>query len=52
MNTVRAKDLKVRHKEFLNSLGMDKRKYLFVEETADNYRFMDRKTHKILDIRY
>lgn len=45
------KDLAFKHKVFLESLGIDYNNYLFVSKGADYYRFMDKHSKRIFDIR-
>ncbi|MDS0525495.1 hypothetical protein NNC19_07375 [Clostridium sp. SHJSY1] len=45
------KKLRRRHKEFLSTQGIMHKDYLFISEDATNYKFFNRKTEKIVDIR-
>lgn len=45
------KDLAFKHKVFLENLGIDYNNYLFVSKGADYYRFMDKHSKRVFDIR-
>lgn len=45
------KKLKRRHKIFLSKQKIDIENYLFISESADNYKFFNVNTKKIIDIR-
>lgn len=48
----RFKKLKRRHKELLSNQGINHHNFLLKLETADHYLFIEKKTGRILDIRY
>lgn len=45
------KDLAFKHKVFLENLGIDYNNYLFIGKGADYYRFMDKHSKRVYDIR-
>ena len=45
------KELAFKHKVFLENLGIDYNNYLFVSKGADYYRFMDKYSKRVFDIR-
>lgn len=45
------RDLAFKHKVFSENLGIDYNNYLVVGEGADYYRFMDKHSKRIYDIR-
>ena len=45
------KELAFKHKVFLENLGVDYNNYLFVSKGADYYRFMDKHSKRVFDIR-
>lgn len=45
------KELAFKHKVFLKNLGIDYNNYLFVSKGADYYRFMDKHSKRVYDIR-
>ena len=44
--------LKRKHKELLSNQGINHNRFLLKLETADHYLFIEKKTGRILDIRY
>ncbi|NWK11754.1 DUF6906 family protein [Clostridium cadaveris] len=46
------KKLKRRHKEFLASQGIDHHKFWIEREGIDFYRFVEKDTERILEIRF
>lgn len=48
----RLRKLKLRHKELLSSQRINHHNFLLKLETADHYLFVEKKTGRILDIRY